>query len=426
VRFPKTTILAFVVATLHGSTTFGQEGNLPSYQNTQPVQSAQRSTWVNDNSAGYAQQPNVLAIDNGYYPQDGYQGQQVSAAEAAGLPAEQTSLLGNESIQAQMANGGGGYESCGGEGCGECGDCCDTCIPFWQHRSGVYADFLYLQARGVDTAYALPRDGVDPATSVPFGGVGTADPDYQPGIRFGVNHALDACSSIGASYTWYESTTNGEINTQAPLVIHSLVTHPGTASAAADSLVANTSYDIDFDLIDVDYRRLLSGGRNHAINYLVGARYGRLEQNFRSGQPISPGTTSVFTDLDFEGAGPRFGLEGERKAECSGFMVYGRTYASFLAGDIQSDYIQENTFAQTQVTTGWNDSRVIPILEYEVGAGWQNHDGTIRVSGGYYMAGWFNMLTNRDYIQAVQTNDYVERYETVTFDGLTARIEFRR
>src|SRR5690606_8347329 len=245
----------------------------------------------------------------------------------------------------------------------------------------------------IDVAYALPRDGINPILSVPFGAVGVADPDYEPGFRAGFGFALDRCSSVGVAYSHFESSTVDSINTNAPLVIHSLLTLPGTASAAADSLVATAAHDIDFELIDVDYRRLISGGENYAINYTVGARWAHLDQNFQSTQPISPGTTSVTTDIDFEGIGARFGLDGMRRGYCNGLLIYGKGFANFLAGEFKADYIQTNTFATTQGFTSLEDDRVVSILEYEVGAGWESPSGRVRITGGYYMAAWYDTLS---------------------------------
>lgn len=299
-------------------------------------------------------------------------------------------------------------------------------VPFWAHRTGAFGEFLYLQARGVDMAYGQPRDGVDPIRSVPAGAVGVANPDYSPGFRAGFGVAVNNCASVVGSFTWFASTTFDQITINPPNVIHSLVTHPATLTAASDSLVANANYDIDFRLADVAYRRLITGGTNHAINYEVGLRYARLQEDFTGRQPISPTITTVTSLIGFEGLGPRFGLLAERKAPCVGFMVYGRTYASFIAGHFDSRYLQQNSLALTQAFTSWKDDRVVPILEYELGAGWQNQRGTVRLTAGYYMAAWFNSVTTNNFIQAVQRSNYVSVNDTITFDGLVARFELRR
>ena len=319
----------------------------------------------------------------------------------------------------------GGFGSCGG--CGSCGSAIcggGCCEPFWAHRTGAFLDFLYLRPRNADVAYALPRNGIDPATAVPFGGVSTANPDYSPGFRIGGNYALDRCSSFQLAYTYFQTESNGSVFANPPLAVHSLVTDPHTYTAASDSLAALSRYNIRFQLVDLDYRRLIAAGNNWSVNYAVGTRYAHLTQLFRESQPIGPGQTSVGTNINFDGAGSRVGLLGQRKAANRGFMIYGQGFADILVGNFRSNYQQINNFQQTQVWTNWKDFRPVPILEFELGGGWQTANGRFRVSGGYYFASWFNTVSTSNYIQAVQTNNYVNIGNAITFDGLVLRGQY--
>ncbi len=303
-----------------------------------------------------------------------------------------------------------------------CNDCCE---PFWAHRSGVFGEFLILRPRGADVAYALPRNGVDPSTAVPFGGVATANPNYSPsGFRLGAVYALDRCSSIQGAYTYFNEEADGSVFANPPLSIHSLVTDPHTFTSASDSLAALSRYRIGFQLADIDYRRLIAAGQNWSLNYAVGSRYAHLTQQFRELQPIGPGATGVGTNVNFDGIGSRVGLLGERKAYNRGFLFYGKAFADILVGNFRSDYRQVNNFQQTQVWTSWKDFRPVPILEYELGAGWQNQSGRLRISGGYYFACWFNTVSTSNYIQAVQTNNYVNVGNAITFDGFVSRLQY--
>lgn len=316
------------------------------------------------------------------------------------------------------------------------GDTCDSsccepncgpercCAVYCGHKCGIFADFLLLQPRNIDMPFAIPQDGIDPTVAVPVGAVGVADPHYEPGFRIGGNFALSPCTSIGAMFSYLDTQTNAGISTSQPNVIHSLVTHPNTASAAANSQLAEASYDINFRIADVYYKALWTGGPYHEVNWLVGARYAHLDQDFSSSQSINAGITTVTSDIDFDGAGPRVGLEGERRCRTNGFLVYGNVFASFLAGNFGADYLQADTFALTQATTAFSDDRVVTILEYELGVGWISCSGCVRVKAGYYMAAWYNTLTTGKWIDAVQGNNYVDQHDTVTFDGLVTRIEF--
>lgn len=320
-----------------------------------------------------------------------------------------------------------------GSSCSECGPypgdgpcysraaCKPTCL--YPHRTGVFAEYLFLQVSGVDVAYAQPRDGLDPNTSVPIGAVGVADLDYSSGARLGGSYALDSCTSIVGTYTWYESSTEDQISTDVPNSLHSLLIYPGTFTAASNSLLANAQYDVDFQLADLDYRSRLFSTNKTAFNYIVGARYGHLDQTFSSTQQASPGETTVQTDTTFDGYGLRLGLDGERQWCRTGIFVYGRGVASCLVGSYDSTYLQTNTFAPVQAQTSWTDDRISPILEYELGLGWKSPGGLFRLSAGYYMAAWMNAVTTPGWIDAVQADNFTDVEDSITFDGLTARIE---
>ncbi len=321
-------------------------------------------------------------------------------------------------------------DSCTGDSCCTSRPCkgkkCHRCAPaFWEHRSGVFGQYLLLQPSGADVAYGQPRDGLVPLGSVPVGAVGVVSPEYRSGFAAGGNVRLSRCSSLVGTFTQFESRSSDAISTTTPNAIHSLLVYPGTVTAFSGSLNATATYDVDFRLADADYRHVWWANRCTVVNYLIGARYGQLNQDLLAQQVISPGTTSVLTDVEFEGGGARLGLDGEQRWRSTGFFWYGRGVSSFLSGRIRASYLQANTFSPVQATTSWQDDRVVPVLEYELGIGWQNPTGTLRLKAGYFMSAWYNMVTTSRYIQAVQASNYADVGDTMTFDGLVARVELR-
>jgi len=320
------------------------------------------------------------------------------------------------------------------KGCDSCGDYCDLYCPpsFWEHRSAVFVEALYLHASGIDMAHAQQQNGTGGAGTVPFGRIGTVDPQYEPAIRGGITIAHDSCQSVTLTYTFYESNAIDAIT--PPVIgggggtVGSLVHHPGPAVLGSAGPV-NAAYDIDFDLADIDYRRLIDGSENHYINYTLGARFARLEQNFQQTGIFSGGsggTIETTTDIDFYSAGIKVGLEGERQIGCGGFSFYGKTAASALIGEFRSDYLQANTTSGTnQTIASWVDDRFVSTFEYEVGLAWMDECGRFRASFGYLAQFWFNAVTTPEFVQAVQNSDYVDLGDTLAFDGLTGRIEVR-
>jgi hypothetical protein len=308
---------------------------------------------------------------------------------------------------------------------------CNECTPVWAHRSGVFGEIMALRARGVEVAYAVPINGAivpPPVVPIQVGPTAVADPDYSAGFRIGGVYALDDCSSISLTYSRFQSSSNDIVSATAPLVLRSLVFHPGTTNAGSDFLNAFANSDVNFDLVDVDYRGVWAADDLSVVNYLVGVRYAGLGQDFRGVYSGTGTTDTLISNMNFDGAGIRLGIDGMRFAGNSGFLVYGKTSASFIAGEFRGRYTQSSDVDPIIVDTSWKAGRLISILDLELGAGWQSCCGRWRVTGGYMVAGWFNSIPQNQWIQAVQTNNFNGLSNTmnpITFDGFTTRVEYR-
>lgn len=297
------------------------------------------------------------------------------------------------------------------------------CDQFWSHRTAWFADFLYITARDVDQAYATHVDGPIP-TAVPVAPTSTIDSSYQPGFRVGRNWALDQWSSVRATYWHYQSEENDSLNLPGGTGwIRPEVTHPSTLAADFDKLSATADYEIGLQMIDLTYRKIWKEACGYSLNYVVGVRYGHLEQDFDSEFTVL-GTRTVNTEIQFDGAGPRIGLEGDRLLNC-GLVAYGQVFGNLLAGKFSADYAQESNMAGSEATAGFDDRRFVPQLEMEMGLRWQDSCGNFRVQAGYYVGAWFNIATTPTWIDAVQANNVTEVEETLLFDGMAIRAEYR-
>ena len=312
-------------------------------------------------------------------------------------------------------------------GCESCVEAC--CTPRWAHRSGVFGEFLYWRPRDAEVTYAVPIDGgiIPPGTPpIQVGQTATADPDFAGGFRVGFTYALSDCSSLTATYTQYEN--NGFDSAAADgvsIVLRDMVLHPATANAGSDFTSVSSNFGVDLDLADIDYRGVWSCSELHAVNYLVGVRYARLDQNFE-GNFIGAGVDeTLITDVNFDGIGLRLGVDAERHARHSGWLVYGKSNVSFLAGEFRGHYFQGNTVDPVIVDTYWQAGRLVSILDLEVGVGWQSQGGRLRWTVGYTISAWFNTVSTDSDIQAVRTTNFVNPEANITFDGLTTRLEYR-
>jgi hypothetical protein len=283
-----------------------------------------------------------------------------------------------------------------------------------------------LRARKSEVAYAVPTDGPITPGQIPIqvGNVGVLESDYDIGFRAGVNIALDTVSSIDVRYTLWENDEHGETEAVAPFALRSLVSHPSTASAAVDSLAATVRSRTELELIDASYRHLFKCCDVFSANYVIGGRYANLDQGFDA-EFIKNGTESIWTDIDFEGGGLRLGLETQRYSCRNQLHVYANGYASFLAGRFRAHYFQGQSFDPNVVDTEWEAGRIVPVIDLEAGVGWTSMSGKWRLNAGYMVSAWFNTVITQDYINAIQTNNFLDLSDTMWFDGLQARVSYR-
>ncbi len=311
-----------------------------------------------------------------------------------------------------------------------CG-CVPCCKPLRSHCLGVFGEALYLRPGNLDVIYATEQLGCDPDTATPTGPLGIANMDSEPGFRAGFILPLSSCASLVATYTWLQSDTNSSITAAPGAVLGSRVLHPSIENCGLNSTSASAKFDVDFQMMDLDYRRILWQECNWGVNYIAGVRYGRLTQEFESSQiaGAAVGLAHVTSDIDFDGVGIRLGLDGERHSTHTGMFIYGRGVINMLGGEYQATYLQTNQFDPTaNIGVQYEDYRLSTILEGELGVGWQSCSGHVRLSLGYQGLGWYNTLLTGAFIDGIanhgqftETND-----DFLTFDGLVGRVEFRR
>ncbi|MCA9100490.1 MAG: hypothetical protein KDA63_05025, partial [Planctomycetales bacterium] len=174
--------------------------------------------------------------------------------------------------------------------------------------------------------------------------------------------------------------------------------------------------------VDLDYRGLIYAQYPQTFGFIAGGQYAKLDQDF-SAVFTTPGVTSVGSNVDFSGGGIRVGLETERFWGNTGLSVYGTGILNVLAGTFDATYIQTDSFNDVEAFTSWSASRIVPTLDLEIGVAWLTLGRHLRLSAGYRVSAWFNVVKTEDFIHAVQANDYRGLDGTLTFDGLVARAE---
>jgi len=297
----------------------------------------------------------------------------------------------------------------------------------WCRTWNIWGEFLYLRSRDSEVTYGVETNTsvAPPAPPVQVGRVGMIDQTHDPGFRFGVTYRLDETSSLTASWAMLESHRTDRIErTSFSNVIESMVLHPTTVAASSSGTFATGIHDIDFDLVDLEYRGQLSSSEVSDTNFVVGLRYVNLQQQFLHDTDII-GSQSVATDIDFNGLGVRLGLEGERFRHKSRCFFYGKTYVNFIPGEFNAKFDQGQAFDASVVDTLWEAGRIVSIWDLELGIGHVCKSERWSMSAGYSFSAWNNVVKTDEFINAVQTNNFLDLGETMTYDGLVARIEGR-
>jgi hypothetical protein len=299
-------------------------------------------------------------------------------------------------------------------------------------RWKIFGDALWLQPTGADVAHAQQQDGIGGAGTVPFGLIGVTDSEFDLGYRVGGEFKIDPCSAVFASYTFYETETTDVVD--PPIIpggsgaVGSLVHHPGAAITASAGPVT-ADYDIEFQLGDAAYRQFLLLDETRNVSVFAGGRFGRLEQDFMQTGVFGGGlggTRNTNTNIEFTGGGPMVGFDAEHRIGCSPFSVYGRGLTAALTGQFESDYSLVNVTADTLLAEAhWEDDRIVPMLDYELGLAWTSPGNHLRLAVGYMATHWFNAVTTPVFIDAVQANNYTDVGDTISFDGAVGHVELR-
>jgi hypothetical protein len=304
----------------------------------------------------------------------------------------------------------------------------NACIaPWWAHRTGLFGEYLYLRPGSSDLIYATEQTDPDPAVASPTGPIGIVNIDAESGFRFGGSLASSECSSINLAYARWDGSSQETIIANGFNVIGSEVIHPSTATSGVASQEARARHSIDFQLIDVDYRHLWKHTDTVAVNWIAGVRYGNMQQKLSADQTVSvaTGLTNVSTDIDFDGFGASAGLDFETYSCTSGLMLYGKALASLLAGEWNATYDQRNQFGGGVVANRYEDFHATPVLDAELGVRWMSKKRRVVLSSGFLMSTWYETVTTRGYIDAVRAGRLTDTGETMTFSGMTSRIEYR-
>ncbi len=373
----------------------------------------------------------------------------------------------------------GGCESCDSYGCDSCNSGCDVGGPchrsgssggigllgFLQRPSQFYVAAEYMQVRASfseATAFVTQSQNATVAPPTITSVFTPIEYDHDPSYRiFGGYRLCDCAGEIQFGYTSYDSDGSAQgIPSAGDIIVaipEEVFTNTIGQNIDVNSNVSAESVDLAFsktiplggccpgdcgDACCGDSACDCGGACGTTccpawdITWTAGVRYSQVDWD-RTSTVVNPGTNIVgnsgITVMDFEGAGPRWGLEGRRYLGSKyRFSLFLKGDISLLLGDVEitNTRIARVAGAPTLANiTRFNTTQIIPVLDIVAG-GNVNITDRFTLSGGYLFSAWhdlgmrdtFDILDDPGF--ANPTDLTFDDANILGFDGWFARAEY--
>jgi hypothetical protein len=374
-----------------------------------------------------AQAPGQVPAGYAYYNED------PAAAEQASVEPMAVSGYGCETGACGGACGGACDGGCGmGGGLGPAG----LGAGGLAGRSGQAffgADWLHVRADVSDSTAFVERDITN--LNAPTDTFHQTDFDYNSSYRFfGGYRFTDCCGEVLLTYTRFRSEA---LMTSPDATATRQFNAPFEVNAITPGSRLTIDVDIDADVYDVDFGRTLPLGSPLGdccpnwcpawdIQWFFGGRYADIDWTRDSvttdPNAITSANISSRSRMSFDGAGPRFGINGRRYFGSNGnFSVFAKGAISVLLGDV--DYVTTAVSATPGVvpTQLASFTRLIPVTEIEVG-GSVHLSENLTISGGYLFSAWHDLGFGDQYF-ATLTPVFYDDANILGFDAAFLRAE---
>ena len=320
------------------------------------------------------------------------------------------------------------------------GDYVGPCRVDGPHFS-LFGEFLYLGPGGDKVSYALPIDGA----ITPPSGVGpvsmspdaVVSGDAAAGFRVGGELGAPDAARIGLAYMQLDSTGNDSVSVNTPFVIRSLVSHPATQAAPPTSSRVlprptwQSEFAVQLEPPPLPWLRQRGDVARGVAVWQSGAEI-RFHAHQLDSQPDSS-NGHRFRRRRFCASGRRpsgtwgRSFPGRRhRAGAAAVSLVRPSLGQFLAGEFQTSYRQTESFTpEPLLVGGWEDERIVSVVDIELGVRWLSPGRCWRLEAGYLFSTWYNAVTTEPFIHGIRQTYSGDISNTLTFDGLTTSAEYR-
>jgi hypothetical protein len=284
----------------------------------------------------------------------------------------------------------------------------------------VIADYLLVRPRRRSFDYAIQ----DPRNDSTVGGnVLALDYDTQSNFRLAAGYRLCDGWEVGAVYTYIHSKDNQTAFPPAGGALFATLSAP-LGLGNVDGAVASGS--LDMDLVDVELAKGWNVCETLWLRLHGGARFASIQQEhnvFYDFTSTGLGGSVYSNPINFDGAGVRVGGEGHWRMGESGFSLFAKAAGSLLAGDFRNRVTQTiNGGASTIVDVFDKYYTVIPVTELGLGVAWSTEH--CRISLGYELANFFNMVDSVSFVEGASFGTIAHRTSDLSLEMLALSVGF--
>jgi hypothetical protein len=281
-------------------------------------------------------------------------------------------------------------------------------------------DYLLLKPRRDALDFAVLSSDTSAA---PSGTVQSLDWQTRSGFRFGTGYQLpNEPWRISVDYTYLHSSDGRTVTSPPGGQLFATLTRGGGVD---DVQSASATANIDYNVIDLDVTRLLAVSPSLDVQLFGGGRFAWIDQKFSAiynGGTLGAINDFVSSPVYFHGAGLSAGAQATWKI-WHGFGLYGRFRSSLLSGHFRNFLTETNdNGAVTIVNVNETFRQMVPVLELGMGVAWQSDH--VRVSAGYEMINWFNMVDSLDFPGSTNIGKVGRRTSDLSLEGLALRVAF--
>lgn len=282
----------------------------------------------------------------------------------------------------------------------------------------LFGDYLLLKPRrdALDFAVLSPD-----TNAAPGGSVESLNWQTRSGFRFGVGYQLpEKPWQISAAYTYLHSSDGLALRSPPGGQLFATLTRGGGVD---DVQTASATGNINYNVLDLDVTRFIAVSPSFLLQVFGGGRFAWIDQKFSAlynGGSLGAVNDFVSSPVNFQGAGLSAGGQGLWQV-WHGFGLYGRLRTSLVSGRFHNSLTETNdSGAVTIVNVNETYRQIIPVLQLGAGVAWQGEH--VRLSAGYEMINWFNMINSLDFPGSTNIGKIGRRTGDLSLEGLAVQV----